>query len=83
VPIGRHPTATVDAIPTAAVDPIKGEVAAEDCPEQERSARSHQKTNSVYHVMNRTCIHLKIEGPNIYMHIKEKIYKELPEGIQK
>jgi hypothetical protein len=30
----------------------------------------------VYHVMNNTCIHLKIKGPNIYMYRRRRIYKK-------
>jgi hypothetical protein len=37
---------------------------------------------SVYHIMNITCIHLKVEGPNIYMYRRERIYKEPPGEIQ-
>jgi hypothetical protein len=35
------------------------------------------KFDSVYHVMNITCIHLRIKRLNIYMYISETIYKEL------
>jgi hypothetical protein len=37
---------------------------------------------SGYHNMNSTCIYEWTGGPNIYMHMKGKIYKEPPEGIQ-
>jgi hypothetical protein len=37
----------------------------------------------IYHVMNSTCIHLRTRGLNIYMYMKEKIYKEPYEEIQK
>jgi hypothetical protein len=40
-------------------------------------------TSVVTGVMNSTCIHLRTGGPNIYMYMKGKIYKEPPEGIQK
>jgi hypothetical protein len=30
----------------------------------------------VYHVMNSTCIHLRVRGPNIYMYKRGRIYKE-------
>jgi hypothetical protein len=32
--------------------------------------------SSVYHVMNITCIHLRVKGLNICMHRKRRIYKE-------
>jgi hypothetical protein len=37
---------------------------------------------SVYHVMNKTYIHLRAKGPNIYMYKRERIYKEYPDEIQ-
>jgi hypothetical protein len=42
------------------------------------------KIGSVYHVRNITCIHLRVNGPNIYIYIyrRRKIYKELPRKIQ-
>jgi hypothetical protein len=40
------------------------------------------KIGFVYHVMNSTYIHLRTGGPNIYMYMKGKIYKEPPKGIQ-
>jgi hypothetical protein len=33
-------------------------------------------SDSVYHVMNTACIHLRVEGSNIYMYRRERIYKE-------
>jgi hypothetical protein len=35
----------------------------------------------VYHVMNSTCIHLRAEGPNIYLYMRGRIYKEPPGEI--
>jgi hypothetical protein len=40
------------------------------------------KIGSIYHVRNSNCIHMGTGGPNIYMYMKGKIYKESPEGIQ-
>jgi hypothetical protein len=37
---------------------------------------------SVYHVMNSTCIHLRVKGPNIYMYRRGRIYKKPPGEIQ-
>jgi hypothetical protein len=31
---------------------------------------------------NRTCIHLRVKGPNIYMYRKRRIYKEPSKEIQ-
>jgi hypothetical protein len=33
-------------------------------------------------VMNSTCIHLRVKGPNIYMYRRGRIYKEPPREIQ-
>jgi hypothetical protein len=33
---------------------------------------------ALYHVMNSTCIHLRVRGSYIYMYRKGKIYKEPP-----
>jgi hypothetical protein len=33
-------------------------------------------------VMNSTCIHLRVKGPNIYMYRRGRIYKEPPGEIQ-
>jgi hypothetical protein len=33
-------------------------------------------------VMNNTCIYLRDKGPNIYMYMRGRIYKESPGGIQ-
>jgi hypothetical protein len=33
-------------------------------------------------VMNNTCIHMRTEGPNIFMYRREEIYKEPPGEIQ-
>jgi hypothetical protein len=32
--------------------------------------------------MNSTCIDMRTEGPNIYMYMKGKIYKDPPEELQ-
>jgi hypothetical protein len=34
------------------------------------------KIGSLYHVMNSTCIHLRVKGLNIYMYRRRRIYKE-------
>jgi hypothetical protein len=55
-----------------------------------RRARSREREEqtltlicgSVYHVMNSTCIHLRVKGLNIYMYRRGRIYKEPPEEIQ-
>jgi hypothetical protein len=49
-------------------------------------ARGGEKTltlvfDSVYHVMNSTCIHMRTEDLNIYMYRRERIYKEPPREI--
>jgi hypothetical protein len=52
--------------------------------EHARSARNRGKErtltlkiDSVYHVRNSICIHMRVKGPNIYVHIQEgRIYKE-------
>jgi hypothetical protein len=43
---------------------------------RERKMNLTLKTGSVYHVMNITCIHLKVKTLNIYMYRREKIYKK-------
>jgi hypothetical protein len=51
---------------------------------QERRLGEERKPNpnfgSVYHVMNSTCIHLRVE--DIYMYRRRRIYKEPPRVIQ-
>jgi hypothetical protein len=49
-----------------------------------RARKTNQtlKFGSVYHVMNNTCIHLRVRGLNIYMCRRGRIYKEPPEEIQ-
>jgi hypothetical protein len=32
--------------------------------------------DSVYYVLNSTCIYMRAEGPNIYIYRRERIYKE-------
>jgi hypothetical protein len=44
--------------------------------------KANPNFNVVYHVMNRTCIHLRAKGPNIYMYRRERIYKKPPGEIQ-
>jgi hypothetical protein len=39
------------------------------------------KIGSAYHVMYNTCIHMKVEDPNIYMYKRGRIYKEPPGEI--
>jgi hypothetical protein len=38
--------------------------------------------NRVFSVMNITCIHMRAEGPNIYMYRRREIYREPPGKIQ-
>jgi hypothetical protein len=46
------------------------------------SGRNSWEREKLYHVMNSTCIHLRIKGLNIYMYSRERIYKETSEEIQ-
>jgi hypothetical protein len=38
--------------------------------------------DSVYHIMDSTCIHMRIKDLNIYMYRRERIYKEPTREIQ-
>jgi hypothetical protein len=57
--------------------------------EHVQSARNHEeerrtltlKIGSVYHVMNRTCIHMRAGGPNIYMYRRGGNIQRTPEEI--
>jgi hypothetical protein len=37
---------------------------------------------ALYHVMNSTCIHLRVNGSHIYIYRRGRIYKKNPEKIQ-
>jgi hypothetical protein len=45
---------------------------------RERKTNLTLKTGSVYHVINSTCIHLKVKSPNIYMYRRGRICKKSP-----
>jgi hypothetical protein len=40
------------------------------------------KIGSIYHVINSTCIHLRVKSPNIYMYRRGRTYIEPYEKIQ-
>jgi hypothetical protein len=40
---------------------------------RERKTNLTLKTDSVYHIMNNTCIHLRVKDPNIYMYKRRNI----------
>jgi hypothetical protein len=51
-------------------------ITCDEVQEKNRGKRETLISDSVYHIMNNICIHLRTKRPNIYIYIRRIIYKK-------